>query len=65
MQLCRTVVLGAPSPVLTDKYGILIRALEASMREMKSGAPAAGITLAAAVLAWRIIPSTKDPAGAR
>jgi Xaa-Pro dipeptidase len=46
MQLCRTVVLGAPSPVLTDKYAILIRALEASFREIKGGAPAAGITVA-------------------
>jgi Xaa-Pro dipeptidase len=46
MQLCRTVVLGAPDPVLTDKYGILIRALEASFQVIKSGAPAAGITAA-------------------
>jgi len=46
MQLCRTVVLGAPIPVLTEKYGILIRALEASLQQMKSGAPAAGITTA-------------------
>ena len=46
MQLCRTVVLGAPSPVLTEKYGILIRALEASLQQMKSGASAAGITVA-------------------
>ena len=46
MQLCRTVVIGAPSPILTEKYAILIRALESSLQEMRSGAKAAGITLA-------------------
>jgi Xaa-Pro dipeptidase len=46
MQLCRTVVLGPPPPVLLDKYSILVRALEASFRQMKSGMPAAGITTA-------------------
>lgn len=46
MQLCRTVVLGAPSPVLLEKYGILIRALEASLQQMRSGVSAAGITVA-------------------
>lgn len=46
MQICRTVVLGAPSSILLEKYNILIRALEASLGQMKSGAPASGITVA-------------------
>jgi Xaa-Pro dipeptidase len=46
MQLCRTVVLGTPHPVLLDKYDILIRALEASFGQIKSGMPASGITMA-------------------
>lgn len=44
IQLCRTVYLGRPGPVLLEKYDILIRALEASFASMKAGAPASVIT---------------------
>jgi Xaa-Pro dipeptidase len=44
IQLCRTVFLGKPSPVLFEKYDMLIRALDASLKVMKSGAPASLIT---------------------
>ena len=46
VQLCRTVVLGKASPVLIEKYDILIRALQESLKQMKSGAPASIITTA-------------------
>jgi Xaa-Pro dipeptidase len=38
IQLCRTVVLGRPSPVLTEKYNMLTRAFEESQKEIKPGA---------------------------
>ena len=44
VQLCRTVVLGKASSILIEKYDILMRALEASLRQMKPGAPASVIT---------------------
>src|SRR4030042_2061077 len=44
MQLCRTVYLGKPSPVLHEKYDILLRALDASIAAMRTGAPASLIT---------------------
>jgi Xaa-Pro dipeptidase len=44
MQLCRTVYLGKPSPVLHEKYDILLRALDASLAAMRTGASAALIT---------------------
>jgi Xaa-Pro dipeptidase len=44
MQLCRTVYLGKPSPVLHEKYDILLQALGASLAAMKTGATASLIT---------------------
>ncbi|MFB3884809.1 MAG: M24 family metallopeptidase [Thermodesulfobacteriota bacterium] len=46
IQLCPTVVLGKPSPVLVEKYQILVRALHESMNQMKAGVPASIITIA-------------------
>ena len=46
IQLCRTVVLGDPSPVLIEKYEMLIRALDESLKEIRAGAPASSITIA-------------------
>jgi Xaa-Pro aminopeptidase len=46
IQLCRTVVLGGPSPVLIEKYEMLVRALKESLKEIRSGAPASSITIA-------------------
>ncbi len=44
MQLCPTVVIGKPTPILTEKYKILIHALEESLKQMKTGVPASIIT---------------------
>jgi len=44
IQLCRTVFLGKPGPVLKEKYSILVRALGESLKQVKSGNPAALIS---------------------
>jgi Xaa-Pro aminopeptidase len=46
IQLCRTVFLGELSPVLKEKYNILVRALEESLKQVRSGNPAALISKA-------------------
>ena len=46
IQLCRTVFLGKSSPVLKEKYNILVRALDESLKQVKSGNPAALISKA-------------------
>ena len=46
VQLCRTVFLGTPGPVLTENYDILVRALAESLRQVKAGTPAASISRA-------------------
>lgn len=46
IQLCRTVVLGSPDSVLEEKYNILIRALEESLKNIKAGTPANSISKA-------------------
>jgi Xaa-Pro aminopeptidase len=46
LQLCRTVVLGKPSPLLIEKYDILLRALEESLNQVRAGAPASVISKA-------------------
>lgn len=45
-QLCRTVVAGDPPPLVPEKYGILLRALEETLKEVKAGAPASVISKA-------------------
>ena len=40
IQLCRTVVIGKPSPILIEKYSLLRRALEESLKQVCPGAPA-------------------------
>jgi Xaa-Pro aminopeptidase len=45
LQVCRTVVLGKPSPVLTEKYDLLVRALEESLKTIKAGAPASMMSI--------------------
>jgi Xaa-Pro aminopeptidase len=40
------VVLGKPGAVLVEKYKMLMRALEESLRQMKSGVPASVISIA-------------------
>lgn len=44
IQLCRTVVLGKPSPVLSEKYNILVHALDDSLKQVKPGNPASFIS---------------------
>jgi Xaa-Pro aminopeptidase len=41
IQLCRTVVLGQPSELLKQKYDMLLKALDESLKTIKAGAPAA------------------------
>jgi Xaa-Pro aminopeptidase len=45
IQLCPTAVIGKPIPVLVEKYKILIRALEESLKQMRAGIPASTITI--------------------
>jgi len=44
IQLCRTVFLGNPGSVLIEKYNVLVRALDESLEQVKSGNPAALIS---------------------
>jgi Xaa-Pro aminopeptidase len=46
IQLCRTVFLGKPSSVLVEKYSILVHALDESLKQVRSGNPAALISKA-------------------
>jgi len=46
VQLCRTVVVGEPEPLLKEKYDMLAKAMGASIQPVKSGAPAAQISIA-------------------
>ena len=45
IQLCRTVLLGKSNVLLTEKYNMLVYALEESLKQVKSGAPASLITV--------------------
>ncbi len=45
IQLCRTVYLGKPNPVLYEKYDMLRLALDESLKTMRAGAPASGIAI--------------------
>jgi Xaa-Pro dipeptidase len=40
VQICRSIVLGEASPVLVDKYQLLIQAFEESLKQVKPGLPA-------------------------
>lgn len=44
IQICRTVVLGKPSRLLTEKYDILVRALKETLGQVRAGAPASLIS---------------------
>lgn len=39
-QLCRTIVLGKPSPAVVSAYDMLLEALRAALAELRAGAPA-------------------------
>ncbi|HTM10164.1 MAG TPA: Xaa-Pro peptidase family protein [Verrucomicrobiae bacterium] len=46
VQICRTVVLGQPPPVVEEKYAILKRAMRLGMDAAKTGAPASDVAAA-------------------
>ena len=46
VQICRTVVLGEPSPVVREKYAILHKAMGLGMAAAQTGAPASAVAKA-------------------
>ena len=46
IQLCRTVVLGKPSPLVVEKYDMLLAAFHESLRTVRPGSPAAVLSQA-------------------
>ncbi len=46
VQICRTVVLGEPPPVVREKYAILHKAMGLGMEAAKTGAPASAVAKA-------------------
>jgi Xaa-Pro dipeptidase len=46
MQLCRTVTLGEPAPVVFEKYRMLLHAFAESLAQIRPGAEASGISRA-------------------
>ncbi len=46
VQVCRTVFLGKPGPVIIDKYDMLRKSLGESLRQVRAGAPASAISVA-------------------
>ena len=46
VQICRTMVLGEPPPVVHEKYGILKKAMGLGMAAAKTGAPACDVATA-------------------
>jgi Xaa-Pro dipeptidase len=46
VQICRTMVLGQPAPVVNEKYAILKKAMSLGMEAAKTGAPANDVAAA-------------------
>lgn len=46
VQICRTMVMGEPAPVIYEKYGILKKAMSLGLDAAKTGAPASDIAAA-------------------
>jgi Xaa-Pro dipeptidase len=46
LQICRTIVLGKASPILVEKYKMLVRALKESLKVIKPGKPASSMAIA-------------------
>ncbi len=46
VQICRTVVLGQPQPVVQEKYALLKNAMQLGMNAANTGAPASGVAAA-------------------
>ena len=46
IQLCRTVVLGKPSPLVAEKYNMLLNAFHESLKTVRPGSPAGALSQA-------------------
>ena len=46
VQICRTMVLGKPAPVVNEKYAILKKAMRLGLDAAKTGAPASDVAAA-------------------
>jgi len=46
LQICRTIVLGKASPVVVEKYDLLVKALHESLKEVRPGNPASSMAIA-------------------
>jgi Xaa-Pro dipeptidase len=46
VQICRTMILGQPAPLLQEKYAILKNAMELGLRAAQIGAPAGAVAVA-------------------
>jgi Xaa-Pro aminopeptidase len=46
LQICRTIVLGKASPLLVEKYGMLVKALQESLKTVRPGRPASSMAIA-------------------
>ena len=46
LQICRTIVLGKASPLLVEKYDMLVHALQESLKVIKPGEPASSMAIA-------------------
>ena len=45
VQICRTIVLGKASPLLVEKYDMLLNALQQSLKEVRPGKPASSMAI--------------------
>jgi Xaa-Pro aminopeptidase len=46
LQICRTIVLGKASPLLVEKYEMLVHALQESLKVIRPGKPASSMAIA-------------------
>lgn len=46
LQICRTIVLGKASPLLVEKYEMLVNALQEALKAVRSGNPASSMAIA-------------------
>jgi Xaa-Pro dipeptidase len=46
LQICRTIVLGKASPLLVEKYDMLVNALQESLKAVRPGNPASSMAIA-------------------
>jgi Xaa-Pro aminopeptidase len=46
LQICRTIVLGKANPLLVEKYEMLVKALQESLKTVRTGRPASSMAIA-------------------